>query len=105
VYLLVFHAYINEMHGRRSEIPSKNLVHIYIYIYTLNFGQLSLSRPPPLSLYIYIYDISRLRVSFINILLCYVEYIYDFILSLHHGLAMWTTNYFLSMLISHFESQ
>jgi hypothetical protein len=28
---LVFHAYINEMHGSRSKIPSKNLVHIYIY--------------------------------------------------------------------------
>jgi hypothetical protein len=24
--LLVFHAYINEMHGSRSKIPSKNLV-------------------------------------------------------------------------------
>jgi hypothetical protein len=26
VYLLVFHAYINEMHGSRSKIPSKTLV-------------------------------------------------------------------------------
>jgi hypothetical protein len=26
MYLLVFHAYINEMHGSRSKIPSKNLV-------------------------------------------------------------------------------
>jgi hypothetical protein len=26
VYLLVFHAYVNEMHGSRSKIPSKNLV-------------------------------------------------------------------------------
>jgi hypothetical protein len=26
VYLLVFHAYINEMHGSRSKIPVKNLV-------------------------------------------------------------------------------
>jgi hypothetical protein len=26
VYLLVFHAYINEMHGTRSKIPSKYLV-------------------------------------------------------------------------------
>jgi hypothetical protein len=26
MYLLVFHAYINEMHGLRSKIPSKNLV-------------------------------------------------------------------------------
>jgi hypothetical protein len=24
--LLIFHAYINEMHGSRSKIPSKNLV-------------------------------------------------------------------------------
>jgi hypothetical protein len=26
VYLLVFHAYINEMHDSRSKIPSKKLV-------------------------------------------------------------------------------
>jgi hypothetical protein len=26
VYLLVFHAYVNEMHGSRSEMPNKNLV-------------------------------------------------------------------------------
>jgi hypothetical protein len=26
VYLLVFYVYINEMHGSRSKIPSKNLV-------------------------------------------------------------------------------
>jgi hypothetical protein len=26
LHLLVFHAYINEMHGSRSKIPSKNLV-------------------------------------------------------------------------------
>jgi hypothetical protein len=25
MYLLVFHAYINEIHGSRSKIPSKNL--------------------------------------------------------------------------------
>jgi hypothetical protein len=25
VYLLVFHAYINEFHGSRSKIPSKNI--------------------------------------------------------------------------------
>jgi hypothetical protein len=25
-YLLVFHAYINEMHGSRSKIPSKSFV-------------------------------------------------------------------------------
>jgi hypothetical protein len=38
VYLLVFHAFINEMHGSKSKIPSKK------------------SRR-------YIYDISRLRVK------------------------------------------
>jgi hypothetical protein len=32
VYLLVFHAYINEIHGSRSKTPSKNLVHIIIII-------------------------------------------------------------------------
>jgi hypothetical protein len=26
LHLLVFHAYINEMHGSKSEIPSKNIV-------------------------------------------------------------------------------
>jgi hypothetical protein len=26
MYLFVFHAYINEMHGSRRKIPSKNLV-------------------------------------------------------------------------------
>jgi hypothetical protein len=26
MYLLVFHAYVNEMHGSRSKKPSKNLV-------------------------------------------------------------------------------
>jgi hypothetical protein len=26
VYLLAFHAYINEMHGSRSKVPVKNLV-------------------------------------------------------------------------------
>jgi hypothetical protein len=26
VYLVVFHAYINEIHGSRRKIPSKNLV-------------------------------------------------------------------------------
>jgi hypothetical protein len=25
VYLLVFHAYVNEMHGLRSKIPSKRI--------------------------------------------------------------------------------
>jgi hypothetical protein len=35
VYLLDFHAYINEMHGSRSKIPSKNLVHIYALTFRL----------------------------------------------------------------------
>jgi hypothetical protein len=26
VYLLLFHAYVNEMHGSRTKIPVKNLV-------------------------------------------------------------------------------
>jgi hypothetical protein len=34
VYLLIFYAYINEMHGSRSKIPSTNIFHIYT---TLNF--------------------------------------------------------------------
>jgi hypothetical protein len=59
VYLLVFHAYINEMHSSRSKIPSKKS-RPYIYVKFLALlGALSLS----LSLYIYIYDISRLRVK------------------------------------------
>jgi hypothetical protein len=43
MYSLVFHVYINEMHGSRSKIHSKkSLQYIYIYIYiyiyrTLNF--------------------------------------------------------------------
>jgi hypothetical protein len=52
VYLLVFHAYINEMHGSRSKIPSKKS---RPYIYDTNF--LALLGAP------YIYDISRLRVK------------------------------------------
>jgi hypothetical protein len=42
------------MHGSRSKISSKNIVHLYIYMY----------------IYIYIYDISRLRV---NGALCHVH--------------------------------
>jgi hypothetical protein len=34
VYLLVFHAYINEMHGSRSKIPSKKS---RPYIYDVKF--------------------------------------------------------------------
>jgi hypothetical protein len=52
VYLLVFHAYINEIHGSRSKIPSKKS---RPYIYYVKF--LALLGAP------YIYDISRLRVN------------------------------------------
>jgi hypothetical protein len=51
-----FHAYINEMHGSRSKIPSKkSRLYIYIYIYDVKF--LALLEVP------YIYDIGRLRVN------------------------------------------
>jgi hypothetical protein len=52
VYLLVFHAYINEMHGSRSKIPSKKS---HPSVYDVKF--LALLRAP------YIYDISRLSVK------------------------------------------
>jgi hypothetical protein len=52
VYLLVFHTYINEMHGSRSKIPSKKS-RPYIY----DFKLLALLGGP------YIYNISRLRVT------------------------------------------
>jgi hypothetical protein len=52
MYLLVFHAYINEIHGSRSKIPSKNP---RPYIYYVKF--LALLGAP------YIYAISRLRVK------------------------------------------
>jgi hypothetical protein len=52
VYLLVFHAYINEIHGSRSKIPSKIT---RPYIYEVKF--LALLGAP------YIYDVSRLRVN------------------------------------------
>src|SRR5215510_5772882 len=51
MYLLVFHAYINEMHGSRSKIHSKKS---RPYIYDVKF--LALLGAPC------IYDISRLRV-------------------------------------------
>jgi hypothetical protein len=57
---LVFHGYINEIHGSRSTIPRKNLVHIYIYIYDVKFLALLGAQ--------YIYDISRLRVKFTKFL-------------------------------------
>jgi hypothetical protein len=53
VYVLVFHAYIKEMHGSRSKIPSKKS---RPYIHEVKF--LALLGAP------YIYDISRLRVNF-----------------------------------------
>jgi hypothetical protein len=53
VYLLVFHAYVNEMHGSRSKIPSKISRPC---IYEVKF--LALLGAP------YIYDISRLRVKY-----------------------------------------
>jgi hypothetical protein len=49
---LVFHAYIHEMYGSRSKIPSKKF---RPYIYDVKF--LALLGAP------YIYDISRLRVK------------------------------------------
>jgi hypothetical protein len=58
MYLLVFQACINEMHGSRSKIPSKkssSYIYIYIYIYDVKF--LGLLGAP------YIYDISGLRVK------------------------------------------
>jgi hypothetical protein len=58
VYLLVLHAYINEMHGSRSKIPSKKS-RLYIYIYDVKF--LALLGAP--YIYIYIHDISKLRVN------------------------------------------
>jgi hypothetical protein len=58
VYLFVFHAYINEMRGSRSKIPSKKLFHIYIYIYNVKF--LALLGTP----YILVYYISRLQVKY-----------------------------------------
>jgi hypothetical protein len=52
VYLLVYHAYINNMHCSRSKIPSKKS---RPYIYDVKF--LALLGAP------YIYDISRLMVK------------------------------------------
>jgi hypothetical protein len=52
MYLLVFHAYINEMQSSRSKIPTKKSSP---YMYDVNF--LALLGDP------YIYNISRLRVK------------------------------------------
>jgi hypothetical protein len=60
VYLLVFHAYINETHGSRSKIHSTKS---RLYTYDVKF--LTLLGAP------YIYDISRLRV---NLAQCGVTY-------------------------------
>jgi hypothetical protein len=50
--LLVFHTYINEMHGSRSKIPSKNSrPYIYDFKFLALLGVLC------------VYDISRLRVK------------------------------------------
>jgi hypothetical protein len=50
---LVFHAYINEMHGSRSKFPSKiSRLYIYIYIYIYDVKFLALLGAP------YIYKIS-----------------------------------------------
>jgi hypothetical protein len=56
VYLLVFYAYINEMHGSRSKIPSKKS-RPYIYIYDVKFLTLLGATN--------IYDISGLRVKLV----------------------------------------
>jgi hypothetical protein len=53
VYLLGFHAYINEMHGSRSKIPSK-ITRPYIH----DIKCLALVGSP------YIYEISRLKVNY-----------------------------------------
>jgi hypothetical protein len=55
MYLLVFHTYINEMHGSRRKVPSKKS---RPYIYDVKFLALLGAT--------YIYDISRLRVKFIH---------------------------------------
>jgi hypothetical protein len=50
VVRMVFHEYINEMHGSRSKIPSK---HSRPYIYNVKF--LALLGAPYIYIYIYIY--------------------------------------------------
>jgi hypothetical protein len=52
VYLLVFDAYIKEMHGSRSKIPSKKS---HLYVYDVKFLALVGAS--------YVYDIIRLRVN------------------------------------------
>jgi hypothetical protein len=83
VYLLVFHAYINEMHGSRSKIPSKkSRPYTYIkilallgdpYIYIITY---SMEQSP--SWYIYIY-LSRLMLNIGQYAMtCYVQYYFKF---------------------------
>jgi hypothetical protein len=67
VYLLVFHAYINEIHGSRSKIPSKKH---RPYIYDVKF--LALLGAP------YIYDISRLGLKDVNRLIAIVTFALEF---------------------------
>jgi hypothetical protein len=49
VYRLVFHAYVNEMHGSRSKISGKNLVR-QRWAERFNYGVKSLILPVPLLL-------------------------------------------------------
>jgi hypothetical protein len=67
-YLLVFHAYINKMHGSRSKIPSEKS---RPYIYNVKF--LALLGAP------YLYDVSRLWVNH-RLSLCYLSLISVFYL-------------------------
>jgi hypothetical protein len=68
VYLLVFHAYINEIQVQEVNSPVKNLVHIYIYIVCVCVcvKLLALLGAPC----VYIYEISRLRVK-VNLISSY----------------------------------
>jgi hypothetical protein len=72
VYLLVFDAYVNEMHGSRSKFPSKKS---RPYIYDVKF--LALLGAP------YIYDISRLRVKWV---LCNIINYWWLNINKHYGL-------------------
>jgi hypothetical protein len=61
VYLLVFQAYINKMHGSRSKTPVKNIVHIYIYIYIYihDVKFLALLGAPYIYIYIYMKSVGK----------------------------------------------
>jgi hypothetical protein len=74
--LLVFHAYINEIHGSRSKIPSKkSRPYIYIRRWISGFTGSSIHTHTHTHthIYIYIYDISRLRVNMLP-LQCQVNF-------------------------------